>query len=114
MELQPITDLEIQLADCDSFKWLGGMKTVCGVRLREGWQLDTWVKAQTEFPPVPDIKDPATRGCLLQIIRDISRDESAYAAEFEEGWCITTWPEQRNPQHYATEGEALAMFIINN
>ena len=114
MELGLINDIEIQLADCKQFKWLGGMKTVCGVRLREGWQLNTWVKEQTEFPPVPDIKDPATLGCLLYIVRQICKDDSAYAAEFEDGWCITTWPEQERPKHYATEGEALAMFIINS
>ena len=105
-------DVEIRLADCKRFKWMCGMKTACGVRLKKGWQLDTWIKKQTEFPPVPDIQDPATKGCLLHLVREISEDSSAYVAHFEEGWAVTTWPERRKITYHPTEAEALSLFII--
>ena len=29
--------LDIELADCKHFKWMAGMLTLCGARIRKGW-----------------------------------------------------------------------------
>lgn len=105
--------LDIELADCKHFKWMAGMLTLCGARIRKGWLLDNWV-LRDEFPPVPDIKDPATKGCLLALIRSLTKDAASYVAEFDDGWAVCTWPEPENQQYYPTEEEALAHFIINH
>lgn len=106
-------DIEIALADCRNFTWMCGMKTLCGVRITQ-WHLNKWLATQSEFPPVPDINDPATKGCLLQMIRDITNDTSAYVTQFDEGWAIHSWPEHPSPAHYPTEAEAIAWFIVSN
>ena len=114
MEGARAIEIAIQLINQRQFKWLGGMKTACGVRIKEGWQVDKWLPSFTiDDSPVPDIEDPGTKGCLLYLVRSISEDKDAYACRFEEGWAIQEWPEPKYVNYYLTEGEALSQYIID-
>ena len=104
-------DYGVKLEAHPNFKWESGMKTMCGVRLKEGWLLNTWVKRDPEFAPIPDIEDAATKGCLLSIVRRITKDDEAHVAKFEQGWCICVWPEPNVVNYHSTEGIALASYI---
>ena len=104
----------VDLADHPKFKWVGGMMTACGTRLSEGWQLDTWIQAfGAGEGPVPDLDDPATKGCLLDRIRTLSKDESAYVTKFDDGWGVVVWPEIEDTNYYETEGLALANCVVS-
>lgn len=106
--------LAFDLIQASGFKWMCGMKTACGVRLKDGWQLKKWIKSfHIDDSPVPDINDPATRGCLLELARKASRDQECYVCIFDEGWAVVEWPESANSQSYhRSEGAALAEYII--
>ena len=107
-------EVAINLADHPKFKWACGMKTACGTRIKAGWVMDKWLKAfDPEEAPVPDLNDPATRGCLLEIVRKLGKDDTAYVSSFEEGWSVVVWPEPNVIVYKATEGLALADFIIS-
>ena len=104
----------IKLLSCSSFKWKSGMATACGTRLKKGWQIDKWLPSfSLEDSPVPDLSDPATKGCLLEIVRTVSGDLAAYCCKFEEGWCVNVWPEPNYIEYYDSEGLALANYILN-
>lgn len=106
-------NVAIDLVDHPKFKWKCGMKTGCGKRIKSGWTMDKWLKSfEKDEAPIPDLDDPATQGCLLFLVRELSRDDSAYAAKFDEGWCVVVWPEPSEIKYYESEGLALADYII--
>lgn len=108
-------DMGISLVEAKTFKWMCGMKTACGVRIKAGWQIDTWLKSfGKDEGPVPDINDPATKGCLLQLVRDISDDKDCYVCAFAEGWAIQEWPEPAKYYYAETEGRALGEYILRH
>ena len=79
--MSAFTNIEaaIELIKHPRFKWAGGMRTACGIRIKEGWQIQTWLKAfHIDDMPVPDLADPATKGCLLDLVRKLSKDDDAY------------------------------------
>ena len=104
-------DVGQNLLKSKNFKWLCGMKTSCGVRLKAGWQLDKWIhQFNYDDSPVPDINDPATKGCLLSIVRSLSKDKECYVCRFDEGWSVVEWPESKQSYH-RSEGVALSAYI---
>ena len=104
----------VKLLECKRFRWICGMRTACGVRVKKGWQIDTWLPSfHVDDSPVADLSDPATKGCLLMLVREVSEDKSAYCCRFEEGWCVYTWPEPGYVSYFPTEGLALADYILN-
>lgn len=108
-------EMGISLVEHPKFKWYCGMRTACGVRIKEGWHTNKWLPGfDPEEMPVPDIDDPATKGCLLDLVRQICSDKTAYACEFEEGWAIQTWPEPNHVLYYHSEGAALAGYVIQS
>lgn len=113
MEGAHAVEVAIELVKQRKFKWMGGMKTACGVRIKEGWQIDKWLASfGLDDSPVPDINDPGTKGCLLYLVRSISEDSEAYACRYQEGWAIHEWPEPSHTKYYPTEGGALSQYII--
>ena len=60
-------DLANRAVDCDAWEWLPGMLTLpcqeghAWRRLESGWR--------DEFGVLPDFSDPATLGCLLELVR---------------------------------------------
>lgn len=112
MDEYDIIELSVDLVKCANFRWMGGMRTLCGVRLKEGWQIDTWIqKFSKDESPVPDLSDPATLGCLLSMVRELARDDGAYALKTEHGWLVK---EHRNraATYCVTEGVALTTYIL--
>ena len=108
-------ELGIALVEHPKFQWYCGMKTACGVRIKEGWHTNKWLPSfDKDDLPVPDIEGPATKGCLLDLIRKIGPDKTAYVCEFDEGWAVQTWPEPNCIQYYHSEGAALAEYIIQS
>ncbi|MDP3908881.1 MAG: hypothetical protein Q8Q14_00680 [Gemmatimonadales bacterium] len=57
--------------------------------MKPGWALDEWVGA------VPDLTDPATRGCLLALVRKAWGDESVHLAPDRKrggrAWRLSNW-----------------------
>ena len=103
----------ITLVDHPKFRWACGMKTGCGKRIQTGWTMDKWLKSfDPEEAPVPDLDDPATVGCLVALVRKLSKDETAYVSKFDEGWSVVIWPEPNVVTYHETEGLALANYII--
>ena len=102
-------DIHVALADSPSFRWMGGMRTFCGVRIKKGWLLDTWVNG--DIQPVPDIEDPATKGCLLLLAREIEGKQSIFCICSGGKWGVYS-PKGVLGSTYETEGTALAMFIL--
>jgi hypothetical protein len=64
-------------------------------------------------PYIPDPEDPATKGCLLEIIRRVTSDGYAYVTymRFEGHWCVC-WAGHEGVSSYISDGEALAQAII--
>jgi hypothetical protein len=63
-----VTDAQIALGRravaCKGFRWMGGMKVVDGFRVAES-------VVPMMFPvDTPDLRDPATLGCLLALVRE--------------------------------------------
>ena len=69
---------------CKPWFWIGGMLTVCGVRViegrydylighRQGATKDGggWVDTGDAIGFLPDLTDPATIGCLLALVREV-------------------------------------------
>lgn len=112
-EYQGDVEVSIQLADCRNFKWMCGMKTVCGARIKKGWMLEKWIHKDPEYPPVPDINDPATIGCLYFLLRKTYKDPGAYVHKNDEGWKVVLSEESVSEFRHTTESDALAWAIVN-
>jgi len=96
---------------CKHWKWLPGM-----LAMLEEW---SWRVGNGESAPdvcIPDLTDPATRGCLLELVRkawkqpSISTRYSEYQDRVE--WDVPTPVEQERMRNMAfftgqTEAEAL-------
>ena len=107
-------DVSINLMKHPKFKWQGGMLTACGTRIKGNWMIKQWLMKQyIDDRPVPDLDDPATRGCLLAQVRVLCKDPDAYVCHFEEGWQVVMWPEPNVPVYSETEGLALANYILD-
>lgn len=106
---------------CSRWKWAPGMLTLTGYRVSDD-------DAETDKPTLfddddPDLRDPATLGCLLALVRDAWPTAPATTARFtyyspERGsysnWACTYWRPDDGPSrgawiqaHGETEIEAL-------
>lgn len=106
-------ELVLCLSESMYFRWVCGMKTMCGTRLKKGWLIDKWVHKDPDFSPLPDLEDPATVGCLYYIMRDLYQDPSAYVHKNENGWKVHLTLESISEQRYDTEAEAIGWAIVN-
>lgn len=132
-------ELAQRLVKHRAFKWSAGMLTHEGYRLiRPGRSPDLWVCAAHNKRALgrvlsvmtlrltgsyPDLADPATRGCLLDLARTAwnrpalhAHLSPPYRVGFTEGpgWCIDVREDGGTPRsfHAATEGEVLALTIL--
>ena len=92
-------DLARRAVACRGWRWTDGALTVSGWRVcsiganKAGAQVlnqadgEYWVTAQDELP---DLTDPATRGCLLQLVRE-AWGKQVYAMPIYFAERITCW-----------------------
>ena len=102
----------LSLIEHPKFKWMPGMKTMHGFRLKEGWIMKEWLKKNIDDMPYPDFTDPATLGCLLHLARKAGEDPDVYVAKFEDGYAVVYHPCDEE-EFFSTEGEALARYIAS-
>lgn len=76
---------------CKKWKWLPGMRAVGRKGHPEAWfrveeklskLTGDWSKA------VPDLSDPATIGCILELVREVWLDDEAAYSRCDSGWVL--------------------------
>ena len=98
---------------CKGWRWMPGMLLRQGgwsERVGSGWE---WDDSKGEI--LPDLSDPATRGCLLALVREAWGDETVCTAATREadgvrGWVMDAWVPLSPVNEigpYPTEAEAL-------
>jgi hypothetical protein len=67
---------------CPRWRWLPGMRYRVGSIV--GRLTDNQCKGKLQLVPdaLPDLNDPATRGCVLELVREALRKPSIYLAPF--------------------------------
>ena len=93
--------------------WLPGMKPKSKHRLKEGAVISSWISKGVDEWSYPDMKDPATLGCLLGLLRSHSRDKNTSTMFIDNKWQVLIYPEPNVVKLYPTEGEAIARAILD-
>lgn len=76
---------------CKKWKWLPGMRAVG----RKG-QPEAWFRVEEKLSKltgdwskaVPDLSDPATIGCILELVREVWLDDEAAYSRCDSGWVL--------------------------
>jgi hypothetical protein len=76
---------------CKKWKWLPGMRAVG----RKG-KPEAWFRVEEKLSKltgdwseaIPDLSDPATIGCLLELVREVWLDREAAYSRCESGWVL--------------------------
>jgi hypothetical protein len=88
---------------CSRWRWADGMKTLSGVRITStATTYDSGSAGEYDLGceggylsssnELPDLKDPATLGCLLALVRNVWRNNYAYPEEYvADHACDPTW-----------------------
>ena len=108
------------LTDCESFCWMPGVLAIeVGLGVNEnsevirqdGWKIERRIDEGAEYWPVID--DPATRGCLLALIRKCGF-QLAHTRPNEGLWTVWCGDASmvRGLGNGRTEGEALARALL--
>lgn len=113
-----MTDAEAEaigrrMTECRHFRPMRGMRDLQG----RTWTPDLlwrWAPGVD----VPDLRDPATRGCVLELVREICGDDEAYAMPWHDedgGWtvCVNDDDGCHNIAEGDTEAEALVAALEN-
>ncbi len=122
MTAQTITS---RATKCAAFRWVDGMKTlkhgrVCGEKylvISDHDEAGSWVDCTDTLndwqQAIPDLSDPATLGCVTQLVREAWGDRDPYVVN-DSGhprgpWFVMTNHSDAAPciASGATEGEAL-------
>lgn len=107
MKIEETQELSMRAVACKGWRWLPGMADTWGGRVREGDGIDR-IKA------LPNLNDPATLGCLLQLVREANSDQCACVFPIDYGPAGVMWQvrltangRQVTDRHYTTEAGAL-------
>jgi len=105
---------------CKGWRWMPGMLTEFGDRYTpEGgaWCSETWRSWPTRYPRrsiKPDLEDPATRGCVLALVRAAWGDPYAYTYRLNNGkWRVWGAATHLPAAQGTTEAEALVAALEN-
>jgi hypothetical protein len=106
-------ELERYLAATQS--WLPGMLLSCGLRVDpDDMSLDDWNSLDRGDWGELDMLDSATRGCMLDLLREVRKDPNLVVFRAPGGWAIgSRWPVE-GPVMGDTEGEALANAFLQS
>jgi len=78
---QDWTELGRRAVACRRFRWRRGMSTICGLVAQSNDDANgrvyfgQWVEPHPDW--LPDLRDPATLGCLLALVREAVEPERA-------------------------------------
>lgn len=86
---------EIEIAKraiaCRKWRWLPGMRAVGRKGLPEAWfRVEEKLSKLTGdwSEAIPDLSDPATIGCLLELVREVWLDREIAYSRCESGWIL--------------------------
>lgn len=76
---------------CKKWRWLPGMRAIG----RKG-KSEAWFRVEEKLSKltgdwseaIPDLSDPATIGCLLELVREVWLDREAAYSRCESGWVL--------------------------
>lgn len=96
-----IIQLGRRLASCKYFRFIDGMLTLCNIRIIEGGKDYVighrpgptedgggWIDTLDIEEIYPDLSDWATKGCVLQLIREAWKDPEAHFFLGAAGWVL--------------------------
>ena len=87
--------------------WMPGMRTTGGTLACETTPSEVYLYRFGWAPAselLPDLDDPATKGCLLHLVREAHGNSGLYVERVDAGWCVPLGGRERGGP---TEAEAL-------
>jgi len=97
-QLENFEELARRAVACKHWRWMPGMLLVTKADNRfrlvelDFDAQDRWEWKGQYSTPVPDLRDPATLGCLLALVREAHGDPEIVVSKYEysDGWTIGT------------------------
>lgn len=97
-QLEKFEQLGRRAVACKHWRWMPGMMTCGGWRviaISEGRSVCAkydFVVISPEHDAIPDLRDPATVGCLLDLVREAHDNRELVTAKYHElrGWTVCT------------------------
>ena len=109
---------------CKGWKWMGGMLTLCKIRVIEGGS--DYLIGERPGPAsdgggrvdttdvhnyLPDLEDPATLGCLLARLREVYESKYVHAEAFEFDEINSFWAVWASDRSWEADTEVEALIV---
>jgi hypothetical protein len=123
-EEQMNDELAKRAVACKGWKWMGGMLTLCKIRVIEGGS--DYLIGERPGPAsdgggridttdvhnyLPDLEDPATLGCLLAILREVYESKYVHAEAFEFDEINSFWAVWASDRSWEADTEVEALIV---